>query len=123
MDENLPLRPLTNQREELSDFFIFGRRPTGAGQIDEANARGFGPLPLPLDQAVHFAAQINNSIDAKILELLDGAILWLRATIEEVVDLAEIGNTRHINLLSEWGAHDRRLVVARATADRERSDR
>ena len=67
-----------------------------------------------------FAAQIDNGIDAELLELLHSVILWLRAPIEEIVNPAEIRNARHITFLSKcrW-VHSRRLLVVRATPDRD----
>ncbi len=90
VDEDFPSGPLANQREELGNFFICGCSPAGAREIDKANAEGLCVLPFILDQPREFAAQIDNSIDAELLELCHSVILWLCAAIEEIINLTEI---------------------------------
>ena len=73
---------------------------------------------------MQFAAQIDNSVDAELLELFYSVILWLRATIEEIVNLPEIRNARHINFLSKcWLAHSRRLIMVPAGCTPDRDSR
>lgn len=90
MNEDFPAGLLPDQREESSDFFICGQSPARARQIDKSNVQRLCSLPFSLCRPWRLTAQIDDGIDAEPLELFHSVIFGLPATIEEIVDLAEI---------------------------------
>jgi hypothetical protein len=67
VDEDSSARALQNQIKKPRHLFIFWGCPAGVRKIDEAHPEGFCAVVLILDEAMQFAAEVNNGINAELL--------------------------------------------------------
>lgn len=89
MDEDFFVR-VAKERKKLRDLVIAGRRPTADGDVDEAQAGGFGLFALPRDFIGVFAAKIDDGGNAERFQLLKASGFWLRTTIERIVNFSKV---------------------------------
>lgn len=92
---------LLKKRKELYEFFVFWWRPAASANVDEAHAMLLRALSFGGDGALAFAAKINNGGDADFFQLFDASFIRLRAAVEEVVDLAHVGNAAQVDFFGE----------------------
>jgi hypothetical protein len=116
VEEDFPARRFANEGEELGDFLVFGSGPATAGQIDETQAQRLGVAAFVFDHAVQFAAKIDNGVNAELFELVDSLVRGLSAAIEEIADLAEVGDARNRDCLRDRSWRGRRRCVVPCAA-------
>jgi len=110
---------LQNQIKKLSNLFILGCCPTGPREIDEAYVERFSATALIQNQAVKFAAQVNDCINTEPLQFPQSVDLGLAAAVKEIVNLAKIRNARYAKFFGKCAlTHSRRLILSCTAAGR-----
>lgn len=101
--------------KKLRDLIVGGRRPAADGNVDEANAGGFGLLAFPFYFVRIFAAKIDDGSDAEFFELRDAFGARLGAAKKRVVDFSGVGETGKLQFFSERNRGDggRRIILRR----------
>ena len=105
VDEDSFVRVGGKNGEELNNLLIGGRGESRNGNVDEMQAGGFGLPAFGVDDIGMFAAEVNNGADAQFFEFRERGEVWLRATIEAIVDFSGIGNADEVNFFAVRGLH------------------
>ncbi len=95
VDENPPSVNVPNKRKKLRDLLIGWRRPATYGNVNETKTEGFRTFALRND--IKPAAEIDNSSEAKLLELNEARRAGLRASKKYFADLSSVRNARDGN--------------------------
>jgi hypothetical protein len=113
---------MREEGEKLRDLLVGRRRPAAYGDMHEAHPKRFGTPALPFDSIAIFAAQIHNCGYAQFLQFWKAFLMRLRATIERIVDLSGIRNSRNFQFLTEGqsGSWKSRRTSIRLSKKRKR---
>ena len=95
------LRIIAEHGEKLRDLIVGRRSPATDGNMDEAYSERFSLPALPYNFPSVFAAQIDDCSNPQLLQFRKAALMWLRATIQRIVDLAGIRNSRELQFFAE----------------------
>ena len=85
-------RIVAEKREKLHDLFVGWGRPAIDGDVDKAQAKGFGALAFPGDFFAILSAQIDNGGDAQNFQFREAHFPGLRAAVKGLGNFSGVGN-------------------------------
>jgi len=89
-------RIVAEKREKLHDLFVGWGRPAIDGDVDKAQAKGFGALAFPGDFFAILAAQIDDGGDAQNFQFREAHFPGLRAAVKGLGNFSGVGNSSDV---------------------------
>src|SRR6266851_8856401 len=99
-------RIVAEKREKLHDLFVGWRRPAIDGDVDKAQAKGFGALAFPGDFFAILATQIDDGGDAQNFQFREAHFPGLRAAVKGRGDFSSVGNSGDTQFFSVSGQRE-----------------
>ena len=93
--------PLLKKREELNELLVLGRRPAASANVEQMHAVLLGTPSFCSNCALPLAAKVHDGGYADLSQLFDTSFVGLRAAIEKVVDLANVGHAAQLDFFCE----------------------